>query len=197
MKKTILSLCMLFLCLTNVSLAQELNFSVTVNSKQVAGTDQRVYEALQEGMVNFLNNRIWTNVKFEDYERLEGAMVVTVKNKSGNTISADLNVVLRRPVFKSNYNTPLFNYIDTTSFSNTSSRNLWILQKTPSHRILHQLSHSMPITVSVFILTLLVLMEVTPSLKQQRLLSPPLKARQNPAGRHSMEIETVIGYSKI
>ncbi len=112
MKKTILSLCMLFLCLTNVSLAQELNFSVTVNSKQVAGTDQRVYEALQEGMVNFLNNRIWTNVKFEDYERLEGAMVVTVKNKSGNTISADLNVVLRRPVFKSNYNTPLFNYID-------------------------------------------------------------------------------------
>ena len=82
MKKTILSLCMLFLCLTNVSLAQELNFSVTVNSKQVAGTDQRVYEALQEGMVNFLNNRIWTNVKFEDYERLEGAMVV---QSSGNT----------------------------------------------------------------------------------------------------------------
>ena len=128
MKKTILSLCMLFLCLTNVSLAQELNFSVTVNSKQVAGTDQRVYEALQEGMVNFLNNRIWTNVKFEDYERLEGAMVVTVKNKSGNTISADLNVVLRRPVFKSNYNTPLFKcplvYISVNSSVSQFSPNI-------------------------------------------------------------------------
>ena len=92
--------------------AQEFNINVTVSSAQVAGTDQRAFESLKEGITNFMNNRVWTNVKLEPEERIEGAIVVNVKSKTGNVIEAELNIALRRPTFKANYSTPLFNYID-------------------------------------------------------------------------------------
>lgn len=92
--------------------AQEFNIDVTVSSARIEGTDQRAFEALKEGILNFMNNRVWTNVKLEPEERIEGAMVVNVKKKEGNIIEAELNIALRRPTFKTNYNTPLFNYVD-------------------------------------------------------------------------------------
>ena len=60
-----------------------------------------------------MNNRIWTNVRFEQHERIEGTMVITVKSREGNSITGEMNLAVRRPVYKSNYNTPLLNYIDT------------------------------------------------------------------------------------
>ena len=92
--------------------AQEFNINVSVSSAQVAGTDQRAFESLKEGITNFMNNRVWTNVKLEPEERIEGAIVVNVKKKTDNVIEAELNIALRRPTFKANYSTPLFNYID-------------------------------------------------------------------------------------
>lgn len=112
MKKVILPILFLLCLLTFDVQAQEFNFTVTVNTKQVSGTDQRVYEALQEAVINFMNNRAWTNIKFEDQERIEGTMVIVVKSKEGNNISGELNLGLRRPVYKSGYNTPLLNYVD-------------------------------------------------------------------------------------
>ncbi len=92
--------------------AQEFNIDVTVSSARIEGTDQRIFESLKESILNFMNNRVWTNVKFEPEERIEGALVVNVKNKEGNMIEAELNIALRRPTFKTNYSSPLFNYVD-------------------------------------------------------------------------------------
>lgn len=112
MKKIILPILFALCFLTQIASAQELNFTVTVNTKQVSGTDQRVYESLQEAVTNFMNNRIWTNIRFEEQERIEGTMVIVVKTHEGNNITAELNIGVRRPVYKSNYNTPLLNYVD-------------------------------------------------------------------------------------
>lgn len=92
--------------------AQELNFTVQINTAQVSGTDQRLYETLKESIMTFMNQRIWTNIKFEEQERIEGSFVLVVKNRDGNSIDGEMNVVLRRPVYKSNYNTPLLNIVD-------------------------------------------------------------------------------------
>ncbi len=92
--------------------AQEFNFDVSVSTAKVAGTDQRAYESLKEAVVNFMNNRVWTNVKFNPEERLEGAIVINVKSKTDNVIEAELNIAVRRPTYKTNYNTALFNYVD-------------------------------------------------------------------------------------
>lgn len=112
MKRLFLPILFIVFMLTQVS-AQEFNFTVSINTSQVAGTDQRVYEALQESMMTFMNNRIWTNIKFEQQERIEGSLVLVVKNRNGNDIDGEMNVVLRRPVYKSNYNSPLLNVVDT------------------------------------------------------------------------------------
>lgn len=113
MRKIILPILFLLCLLTQNLRAQEFNLTITVNTKQVAGTDQRVYESLQEAVINFMNNRAWTNIRFEEQERIEGTIVIVVKSKDGNNITGELNIGLRRPVYKSNYNTPLLNYIDT------------------------------------------------------------------------------------
>lgn len=106
---------LLILCLSNIAKttkAQEFNFDVSVSTAQVAGTDQRVFESLKEGVTNFMNNRIWTNVELKPEEKIEGAIVINVKSRNGNVIEAELNIALRRPSFKASYNTPIFNYID-------------------------------------------------------------------------------------
>lgn len=113
MKKIILPILFLLCFLTPRLYAQEFNFTVTVNTKQVSGTDQRVFEALQEGITNFMNNNVWTNIRFEEYERIEGTMVIVMKDKVDNHFTAELNIGLRRPIYKSNYNSPLLNYVDT------------------------------------------------------------------------------------
>ena len=113
MKRLILAILLTISLFTRHATAQELNFTVQINTSQVSGTDQRVYEALKESITTFMNNRIWTNIKFEQYERIEGSMVLVVKNRDGNSISGELNVALRRPVYKSNYNTPILNIVDT------------------------------------------------------------------------------------
>lgn len=113
MKKIALLLlmsCLLFA--TKTMKAQEFNFDVTVSTAQVAGTDQRAFESLKEGVTNFMNNRVWTNVELKPEEKIEGAMVINVKSKNGNIIEAELNIALRRPSYKASYNTPLFNFID-------------------------------------------------------------------------------------
>lgn len=112
MKKIIFPILFLLCLMTNGLIAQEFNFTVSVNTSQVSGTDKRIFESLQEAVNNFMNTRTWTNIKFEQYERIEGSMVIVVKNKEANNITAELNMGLRRPVYKSTYNTPLFNYID-------------------------------------------------------------------------------------
>ena len=112
MKKIILPILFLLCFLTPRLHAQEFNFTVTVNTKQVSGTDQRVYESLQEAVMNFMNNSVWTNIRFEEYERIEGTMVIVVKDKVDNHFTAELNIGLRRPVYKSGYNSPILNYVD-------------------------------------------------------------------------------------
>lgn len=114
MNKRVSFLLILFCALTGITSikAQEFNFDVSVSSAQVAGTDQRVFESLKEGIVNFMNNRVWTNVELQPEEKIVGAIVVNVKKKEGNIIEAELNIALRRPTYKTNFNTPLFNYVD-------------------------------------------------------------------------------------
>lgn len=96
----------------NMTHAQEFNLDISVSAAQVAGTDQRVFEALKEGVINFMNNRVWTNISMKPEERIEGALLINVKKKTDNLIEAELNIAVRRPTFKTNYNTTIFNFVD-------------------------------------------------------------------------------------
>ena len=92
--------------------AQELQCNVRVNSNKVEGSDKTIYQNLQTAITEFVNNTKFTDINIKMAERIECSMLIDVKSREGDYFSADINMALRRPVYKSNYNTPMFNYVD-------------------------------------------------------------------------------------
>ena len=113
MKRALTSLIILG-CLLMVGTlhAQELKCDVRVNSAKVQGSDKTIYQNLQTALYEFINNTKFTEINFMQAEKIECSMLVDVTSREGDYFTAEINLALRRPVYKSNYNTPLFNYID-------------------------------------------------------------------------------------
>ena len=92
--------------------AQELQCDVRVNSAQVSGSDKTVYQNMQTALYEFINNTKFTEINFRQNEKIECSILIDVKERSNEYFNAEISIALRRPVYKSSYNTPLFNYID-------------------------------------------------------------------------------------
>ncbi len=112
MKKNII---ILFLFLIAGALqAQELNCTVQINSDQVQGTNKQVFNTLQKSIVEFLNNRRWTEMTFANTERIECTMNIIIKKVEDDVFTAEIQVQSRRPVYNSTYNSTLFNFKDNS-----------------------------------------------------------------------------------
>ncbi len=92
--------------------AQELNCTLQINSDQVQGTNKSVFNTLQKSMSEFVNNRKWTDLTFANTERIECTMNIIVKKVEADLFTAEIQVQSRRPIYKANYNSPLFNFKD-------------------------------------------------------------------------------------
>lgn len=93
--------------------AQEFNIQVQVISTQVQGTDKRVYQALQTAVYQFVNERKWSPYVIKPEERIEGSLLINITDRpSSNEFRCKLNLVLQRPIYKTTYNSVLFNYVD-------------------------------------------------------------------------------------
>lgn len=97
----------------SASSAQDILCNLQVNSQQIQGTDKRIYENMQSALIEFINDREWTNYDFKPEERIECNMVITIQERpSTDRFSARLNVVASRPIYGSTYNSTLLNYVD-------------------------------------------------------------------------------------
>ncbi|MBW6491585.1 MAG: DUF4835 family protein [Lentimicrobium sp.] len=94
------------------SSAQEFNISMQVTSPMVEGSEKKIFETLQQELYDFVNNTKWTNYIYKPEERIEGTILITVDQRSGEDFKGKINLALRRPVYKASYNSPLFNYLD-------------------------------------------------------------------------------------
>jgi len=111
MRKSLVFLLLLLATLQHK--AQELDCVVSVTSPKLEGTDKQVFETLQTAIYEFMNNRVWTNYHVKPEERIECTILITINDRpSGDEFKGTINLVLRRPVFNSSYNTILLNYID-------------------------------------------------------------------------------------
>ncbi|MBN2236606.1 MAG: DUF4835 family protein [Bacteroidales bacterium] len=98
---------------TTLGFSQELNCQVQVTSRQVQGTDRTAYEALQTALYEFVNANKWTPYSYKLEERVEATILLTINEQiSSEKYKGQLNLVLKRPVYKTNYSSTLFNYID-------------------------------------------------------------------------------------
>lgn len=106
---TLLATLLVWAC---VASAQELKCTVTVNSDKVQGSNKAMFTTLQQSMEEFVNNTKWTNLTFQDKERIECSMMLVVSAVQDNVVVGELTCQSRRPVFGSSYTTPLLNIKD-------------------------------------------------------------------------------------
>lgn len=93
--------------------AQELDCKVQVLSNQIAGTDKRVFDAMQTAIYEFVNTRKWANETFKIGERIDCSILINITEKiSADEFKATLQIQARRPVYKTSYNSALLNYND-------------------------------------------------------------------------------------
>ena len=94
--------------------AQELQAKVTINRQQVQGTDASVFENLQQTLEQFMNERQWTALQFQENERIVVNFNITVSkyDASQNRFTATALIQANRPVYNSAYTTTLYNNTD-------------------------------------------------------------------------------------
>ncbi len=115
--KKIFPLAILFALLSIATLqAQELDFQVAVNTSKAKAriADPKVFEALEQSIQEFLNNTKWTGDVFETEERIRGNVVINInEERSATQFTADLSIQATRPVYGSDYETPLLTLQDS------------------------------------------------------------------------------------
>jgi len=95
------------------ALAQDLNARVQILSPQVQITNKRSLEVLQKAISDFLNNRTWSNNRVLPQERIDCSFVITINSWDGSSnFKAEAQIVSTRPVFNTNYNSPVLSLSD-------------------------------------------------------------------------------------
>ena len=108
-------LCVIIMLATAIgSHAQELQAKITINHKQIQGTDNSVFESLQQTLEQFVNDRQWTNLQFQKNERIVCNFNITVTkyDKDNNIFTCNALIQANRPVYNSAYTTTLLNNKD-------------------------------------------------------------------------------------
>jgi hypothetical protein len=93
--------------------SQELRCNVQVVSQSVQGSNKQVFETLQNGIYEFMNNRVWTNHVYTMDERIECNLMFNITEQlAADDFKGTLTIQVRRPIFNTNYNTVTLNFVD-------------------------------------------------------------------------------------
>ena len=94
--------------------AQELQMKVTINHSQIQGSNNTVFDNLQQTLEQFVNERQWTDLQFQRNERIQCTMNITVNKykRDENKFECSAIIQANRPVFNSTYTSTLYNNKD-------------------------------------------------------------------------------------
>ena len=101
-------------CSLFTGFAQELQVKVTINHSQITGTDNGVFDNLQQTLEQFINERQWTELQFQENERIQCNLNITVSkyNRDENKFECTALIQANRPVYNASYTTTLYNNRD-------------------------------------------------------------------------------------
>jgi hypothetical protein len=123
MKKLLYLFSLLIFC--NFSFAQELNAQVQVNYQNIGGSNLQLYRTLEKSLKDFINNTSWTGKKLQNFEKIKCSFAIVLTEKSGNNFKGTLVVQSVRPVYGSQYESPILNINDTNfSFEYIENQNM-------------------------------------------------------------------------
>jgi len=102
-----------FISLVSVTVhAQELNATVIINAEQTGQSNLQVFKTLERAITEFLNETKWTIRSYKQQERIECSVNIIISNFDVDNFEGSIQVQSLRPVYGSNYSTPVFNYND-------------------------------------------------------------------------------------
>ncbi len=95
--------------------AQELNCQVDVIYPQIQGVNTQIFDQMKQDIFEFMNNRKWTNDQFTIEERIQCSLIlnITEARASSNNYRAEIQIISSRPVFNTDYESPVLNVRDT------------------------------------------------------------------------------------
>jgi hypothetical protein len=103
----------IILLIANQVFAQELKCEVQVISQQIQGTNKEKFQNMQKDILEFMNNRKWTNHVYSQDEKIECKILINISTEIGaDQFKGTMQIQASRPVFNSTYNTILMNYMD-------------------------------------------------------------------------------------
>jgi hypothetical protein len=108
----IICVCLLAAARPFAAAAQEINARITINSDKIQGTNKQVYTSLQNALMEFVNNRKWTDAAFGANEKIDCTMSLIVNEHTDNTFKTEIQIQARRPVYNSGYTTTILNLQD-------------------------------------------------------------------------------------
>jgi len=94
--------------------AQELQMRVSVNHSQIQGSDDAVFDNLQQTLEQFFNERQWTDLQFQQSERIQASISITVTKytREENKFEGTAMIQANRPVYNASYTSTLYNNKD-------------------------------------------------------------------------------------
>ena len=94
--------------------SQELLAKVNINHSKIQGTDASVFENLKQTLEQFVNERQWTELQFQENERISCNFNITVDKyvQAENQFECSAIIQANRPVYNSAYTTTIYNNTD-------------------------------------------------------------------------------------
>ena len=92
--------------------AQDFQCQLSINSTAISGSNRNKFNTLQQELYKFVNDRKWCQYTLKTNERIECAIMIVLTGAQGDTYTGEMNIQLQRPVFNTNYKTPVLNMKD-------------------------------------------------------------------------------------
>lgn len=92
--------------------AQDFQCQLSINSTAVAGSNRNKFNTLQQELYKFVNDRKWCQYTLKTNERIECAIMIVLTGAQGDTYTGEMNIQLQRPIYNTNYKSPVLNMKD-------------------------------------------------------------------------------------
>ena len=115
-----------------ISKGQELQCNVEINAERVQTQERQIFDDMQSAISEFMNTTKWTDDEFEEHEKIKcNLLIILGKNSEINNYEANVQIQSSRPVYSTDYETPLLNFLDNKwAFSYTVSQPLIFSENT-------------------------------------------------------------------
>lgn len=94
------------------AVAQVVEGRFVVNADFVNQTNQQIFETLEQSLNEFINANAWLDNPLDGNEKIRCSMILNLTGYSGAKFEGTLQVQVERPVYQTNYYTPIFNFLD-------------------------------------------------------------------------------------